>query len=60
MGAFAGFLFGALGGVVLMAVHGGGLKRKIPYGPYMLAGTWVGLIWGEQLAHAYLRLTGLG
>ncbi|MBK8076578.1 MAG: prepilin peptidase [Kineosporiaceae bacterium] len=60
VGAFAGFLFGALGGVVLMAVHGGGLKRKIPYGPYMLAGTWVGLIWGEQLAHAYLRLTGLG
>ncbi|MFN8081845.1 MAG: prepilin peptidase [Kineosporiaceae bacterium] len=59
VGAFAGFLFGALGGVVLMTVRGGGLKRKIPFGPYMLAGTWAGLFWGEQLAQAYLRLTHL-
>jgi len=59
VGAFAGFLFGSLGGVLVMALRGGGLRTKIPYGPYMLAGTWFGLVWGDALGEAYLRLTGL-
>jgi len=59
VGAFAGFLFGSLGGAVVLALGGGGLRTKIPYGPYMLAGTWFGLIWGDVLGEAYLRLTGL-
>lgn len=59
VGAFAGFLFGSLGGVAVMALRGGGLRTKIPYGPYMLAGTWFGLLWGQAIGDAYLRLTGL-
>ncbi len=59
VGAFAGFLLGALGGVVLIAAKGAGLKATIPYGPYMLAGTWVALVAGRPLAEGYLQLVGL-
>ncbi len=59
VGAFAGFLLGALGGVTLMLLRGAGLKATIPYGPYMLAGTWLGLVVGEPLWRAYLVTAGL-
>lgn len=59
IGAFAGFLLGALGGVVVMLLRGVGLKSTIPYGPYMLAGTWLGMAAGEPLGRAYLQLVGL-
>lgn len=59
VGAFAGFLLGALGGVALIVARGAGLKATIPYGPYMLAGTWLALVAGDPLARGYLRLVGL-
>lgn len=31
----------------------------IPFGPFMLAGAWLGLIWGTPLVDWYLGLTGL-
>lgn len=58
-GGFFGFLVGGLGGIVVMAVGRGGLKTQIPYGPYMLVGTWIGLVWGDAVADAYLRAVGL-
>ncbi len=59
VGAFLGFLIGALGGVALMALRGARLKTQIPYGPYMLAGTWIGLVAGDGIGRAYLDLVGL-
>lgn len=59
VGAFLGFLIGALGGVALMALRGARLKTQIPYGPYMLAGTWIGLVVGDGIGRAYLDLVGL-
>jgi leader peptidase (prepilin peptidase) / N-methyltransferase len=58
VGGFAGFLIGGVTGLVLIAVGRAGRKSTIPYGPYMLAGTLVGILWGTQLADAYLRVTG--
>lgn len=58
VGAFAGFLVGAVAGVALIASGRGKLATKIPYGPYMLVGAVVGIVWGTSLAHWYLGLSG--
>jgi leader peptidase (prepilin peptidase)/N-methyltransferase len=55
VGAFAGVLVGGLGGVAVLIAQRSGLKTQIPYGPYMLVGTWVGLFWGQAVMSAYLR-----
>ncbi|MEU8893468.1 A24 family peptidase [Streptomyces sp. NPDC048442] len=45
-GATAGFVLGALYGVGLMVTRRGGRKTAIPFGPFMIAGAWVGLVLG--------------
>jgi prepilin signal peptidase PulO-like enzyme (type II secretory pathway) len=53
-------VFGGLGGIVALAI-GRGRKAKIPFGPYMAAGTVVASFWGGQIADWYLRtFTGTG
>ncbi len=58
VGAFAGFLVGAVAGVALIVSGRGKLATKIPYGPYMLVGALVGIFWGTSIAHWYLNLSG--
>jgi len=58
VGAFAGFLVGAIGGIALIASGRGKLATRIPYGPYMLLGALVGIVWGTSLAHWYVSLSG--
>ncbi|MEU6081460.1 prepilin peptidase [Streptomyces sp. NPDC047108] len=45
-GAFAGFLFGALYGVGLLLARRAGRKTALPFGPFMIAGTLLGLMLG--------------
>lgn len=59
VGAFAGFLVGGLGGVLLILAGRGSLKTQIPYGPYMLLGAWLGAVFGHPLAVWYLQACGL-
>lgn len=56
VGGFAGFVIGGLTGIVLIVVGRAGRKSHIPYGPYMLAGALIGVLWGSQLADAYTRI----
>ncbi|MBX0301790.1 prepilin peptidase [Cryobacterium sp. 1639] len=58
IGAFAAFLLGGLFGVVLLAVRRAGRKSSIPFGPWMLAGAWTGVLFGNIIALGYLRLYG--
>jgi leader peptidase (prepilin peptidase)/N-methyltransferase len=58
VGGFAGFLLGGLGGIVLMAFKGAGLKTRVPYGPYMLVGTLLGILAGETVSSWYLHVLG--
>lgn len=60
VGAFAGFLLGALWGVGLMLLRRGGRKTALPFGPFMLLGAWIGIVGGGAVASWYLRLVGLG
>lgn len=53
VGAFGAFLVGGVFSIVLMAVGRAGRRSKIPFGPWMLAGAWIGLVVGERLWVAY-------
>jgi leader peptidase (prepilin peptidase)/N-methyltransferase len=55
IGFFAAFLLGAVVGVVLMAARRAGRKSQIPFGPYMAAGTLIGIFWGAPLVRALTR-----
>jgi len=55
-GAFAAFLLGGIfGGILLLA---GRAKRRsaIPFGPWIIAGAWVGIVVGEPVGRWYLGL----
>jgi leader peptidase (prepilin peptidase)/N-methyltransferase len=53
-GTFLGFLFGGVVGIALMALGKAGRKSKVPFGPFMLAGAFVAILWGGALADLYL------
>jgi len=59
VGAFAAFLLGGVFGVALMLSRRAGRRTAIPFGPWMLAGAWVGLLYGEPLAAWYLHVTAM-
>lgn len=59
VGGFAAFIIGGAISVILLAtkrvtIHGG-----IPFGPSMVIGAWVGILFGMPIAQAYLQLVGL-
>jgi leader peptidase (prepilin peptidase)/N-methyltransferase len=54
VGLFAGFLIGAVGGIILIASRRGGMKSQVPFGPYLAAGTVIGVLWGGDIARAWL------
>lgn len=59
VGAAAAFLLGGLAGIVILISRRGGRGTAIPFGPWMLAGAWVGIFAGAPIAHAYLALAGV-
>jgi leader peptidase (prepilin peptidase)/N-methyltransferase len=59
VGAFAAFLFGGIFSVVLLLARRTGRRDSIPFGPWMLAGAWVGALAGEPLVSNYLGLFGI-
>jgi leader peptidase (prepilin peptidase)/N-methyltransferase len=59
VGAFSAFLLGGLYALVLTLLHRAGRKSGIPFGPWMLAGAWVGIFFGEAIWSGYLSLFGL-
>jgi len=58
-GAIAGFIVGGLAGLAFIAVGRRTLGSSIPYGPYLFAGAWIGLLAGQPVADWYLRAAGL-
>lgn len=53
---FASFLIGAVVGIALLLFHKAKMKTAVPFGPFLVAGTLVSLIWGDQLFHWYATL----
>ncbi len=59
VGGFAAFIIGgAISGILLamkrVTTHGG-----IPFGPSMVIGAWIGILFGMPIAQAYLQTVGL-
>ena len=49
-----GALLGSVYGVVLMATRKINAEHQIPFGPFLGAGLWIAVLWGERLMHAYI------
>jgi leader peptidase (prepilin peptidase)/N-methyltransferase len=54
VGAFLGFMLGGVVGILLMLTRRAGRKSQLPFGPYMLAGAFLSILWGGALADLYL------
>jgi leader peptidase (prepilin peptidase)/N-methyltransferase len=57
VGAFFGFALGGLVGAVLMLARRAGRRTAIPFGPFMLAGAFLAVLYGHTIAHAYVHTT---
>jgi leader peptidase (prepilin peptidase) / N-methyltransferase len=59
VGSISAFFFGGIFGVVLILLRKTTRKSGIPFGPWMLLGAWVGILFGAQIWNGYLSLFGL-
>lgn len=55
---FAAFLSGAATGVILLALGRKKMQSQVPFGPFLVAGTFIGLFWGDKIIRWYLNLSG--
>ncbi len=51
---FAGSLLGSVIGIALMALKGKGRKTKIPFGPFLAAGSAISVLFGQEILRLYL------
>jgi leader peptidase (prepilin peptidase)/N-methyltransferase len=59
VGTFAGFVLGAVVGVVVMATGKGGRKTKVPFGPFMFIGTYLAFAVAQPIVDWYVGNLGL-
>jgi leader peptidase (prepilin peptidase)/N-methyltransferase len=59
VGAFAAFVLAGGYGAFLLATGRAHRRSALAFGPWMLAGGWLGLVAGAPLASGYLHVTGL-
>lgn len=60
VGSISAFLLGGLFGVALLVSRAATAKSGVPFGPWMLAGAWIAIFAGAEIANGYLGLFGLG
>jgi len=53
---FFAFFFGALVGLSLIFLKRKTMKSEVPFGPFLVAGTFIALFWGEHIVNWYLSL----
>ena len=58
VGLFAAFLLGGVFSFILVVMKRAQRKSGIPFGPWMLAGAWIGIFFGSGLFDGYLHLVG--
>jgi len=58
VGSFAAFLLGGVLSVFLLLLGKAKRGTGIPFGPWMILGAAIGVLWGQQIFDEYLRLVG--
>ncbi len=53
---FLSFLIGALVGVIIIAFKKKNIKSEIPFGPFLIVGSFSALFWGDQILTQYFML----
>ena len=53
---FLSFLIGSLAGLVLISLGRKKFKSEVPFGPFLIIGTFLALFWGHNLISWYLNL----
>ncbi|MEK7665013.1 MAG: prepilin peptidase [Patescibacteria group bacterium] len=53
---FLAFFFGAIISVILMIFGKKGFKSEIPFGPFLIAGTFMAIFWGKEIIEWYWHL----
>ena len=53
-GLFLSFLFGAIIGTGLIIFKKRTLKSQVPFGPFLVTGTFIAMFWGERILNWYL------
>ena len=53
---FFGFFIGAIIGIGLILARKKTLKSEVPFGPFLVTGTFIALFWGERIVNWYLSL----
>lgn len=56
VGIFLAFILGSIVGISLIVFGKRKMKQTIPFGPFLISGTVLALLYGEQLLHWYLQL----
>src|SRR5579875_237303 len=55
VGFAAAFVLAAVVGVVAMRVSGQGRKTRLPFGPFLAAGSWFAIVWGDPVVRVLLH-----
>jgi leader peptidase (prepilin peptidase)/N-methyltransferase len=53
---FVSFVSGAVFGLVLLVFKKAHMKQALPFGPFLILGTLVALIWGDEIFRLYVTL----
>lgn len=54
------FVAGAILGIGFILLRQKGWRSEIPFGPFLIAGTFVAFLWGKELVDWYLRMSLFG
>lgn len=53
-GLYSGFLLGGVASAILVMTRRASFKTQLPFGPFMMLGALVGLVWGHTLSGWYV------
>jgi leader peptidase (prepilin peptidase)/N-methyltransferase len=51
---FLGFFLGALAGIILILLKIKSREDVVPFGPFIVLGSFITLLWGEQIISWYI------
>jgi len=56
VGMFLGFFLGAVIGILIMVLQKKGIKTEVPFGPFLVIGTFIAMFWGNNIIDYYFNL----